>query len=238
MDIDDDHVLRPSPEKVARRAIVLSVVACRGFTERDRTNPEAKALAEKASEWLSDIGLWDELTEWEAQVLAAPFGELQEKDEINASWLIEASVVMAWALRATDLPAYNEQCDPADAATSLGFMQSADQTVLANPRLRSQDELNEFNWFIYNVHWRIRDFTFNKRKYDFEDLAHKAWGEPVLKFGLTLLESDLAVQGMPLYKSNEVASRTLGSITRERHRASNWLVGYASGDFYEVTTDT
>ncbi|MGD0252940.1 MAG: hypothetical protein ABSC01_09620, partial [Verrucomicrobiota bacterium] len=59
-----------------------------------------------------------------------------------------------------------------------------------------------------------------------------------LRFGLKLAEKDIQIAGQPLFKAPENIWRGLGSITQERHRASNWLIGYASEDFYEVTTDT
>jgi len=88
------------------------------------------------------------------------------------------------------------------------------------------------------MHWRIRDFSLNRRPYDFESLARKAWGEPVIRFGLKLCEKDIRIGDDPLFKADEKDWRAVASITQERHRASNWLIGYASEDFYEVTTDT
>jgi hypothetical protein len=152
--------------------------------------------------------------------------------------LSEAVVVLAWSLGKTDLPGFEEQCDPAGAANSLGFLQPIDGTVLREPELRSAEDLHEYNEFIYNLHWRVRDFSLNKRGYDFESLARKAWGEPVLRHGLVLSERDICVGGVPISRAADQDWRTLASITRERHRASNWLIGYASEDFYEVTTDT
>lgn len=131
-----------------------------------------------------------------------------------------------------------EQCDPAGAANSLGFLQPTDSTVLSRPELRLAEDLREYNEFIYNLHWRVRDFSLNRRSYDFESLARKAWGEPVQRHGLVLQERDLCVGGVPISRTEEPAWRTLASITQERHRASNWLIGYASEDFYEVSTDT
>jgi hypothetical protein len=229
----------PSADKVARRAVVLSVVACRGIIDGDRTNPkEADALSKRSYNWLRAIGLEEELTDWERRILDSPFGNLTDPDRINASWLSEAVLVLAWSLGRSELPGLEDQCDPSGAANSLGFLQPMDSTALKQPQLLPPEDLHEYNEFIYNVHWRIRDFSLNKRSYDFESLARKAWGEPVLRHGLIICESDLCVGGVPILWAKESAWRTLASITRERHRASNWLIGYASEDFYEVTTDT
>jgi Domain of unknown function (DUF4272) len=229
----------PSAERVAQRAIVLSVVACRGVIDGQRANLQESAdLTKRAYDWLRARDLQDELSDWERRILNSPFGTLADRDRINASWLSEAVMVLAWSLGKLELPGFSEQCDPASAANSLGFLQPTDLTVLRNPELRSPADLHEYNEFIYNVHWRLRDFSVNRRSYNFESLARKAWGDPVLRHGLLIREKDICIGGVPISQASERDLRTVTSITQERHRASNWLIGYASEDFYEVTTDT
>lgn len=95
----------PSADKVARRAIVLAVVACRGIVEADRANAQgASDLAKRSYDWLRAIGLEDELSVWECRVLEATVGQLSDRDRINASWLSEAVVVLAWSLGKMELP--------------------------------------------------------------------------------------------------------------------------------------
>jgi len=240
--MEDEEFLEPPPpsaDKVARRAIVLSVVSCRGIVEgHPKHSKEGRDLVKRSDLWLRAIGLEDELSDWERQILVSPFGDLADRDRIDASWLSEAVTILAWSLGKFELPGFDEQCDPAAAANSLGFLEPTDSTALRQPRLRPPEELDEYNEFIYNLHWRVRDFSLNRRSYDFESLARKAWGEPVLRHGLKIQEKDLCVGGVPISRAKESEWRALVSITRERHRASNWLIGYASEDFYEVTTDT
>lgn len=229
----------PTPELVAERAIILSVVSCRGFVESDRQNPKGAAdLASRAYTWLRDLGLASKLSGWERRVLDTPIGALADQDRVDASWLSEAAVVLAWSLGRYSLPAFDEQCDPAGAANSLGFLGDRNNTVLSRPNLRTDSQLREFNEFVYNVHWRLRDHSIARRGYDFEALALKAWGMPIARFGLKLMDKDIQVGARPLSIAPESEWRTLLSITQERHRASNWTIGYASEDFYEVTTDT
>jgi hypothetical protein len=231
-----NELLPPSPEKVARRALILSVISCRGIVEGQQA---ASNLVKSACEWLHALNLEEELSDWERRVLTLPFGSLPERDKINASWLSEAVTVLAWSLGKAELPGFDEQCDPASSANGLGFLQPAGSTVLESPQLRSMAELEDYNNFIYNLHWRLRDFQLNRRAYDFESLARKAWGEPVQRYGLTFQSGDLSVGGVPISSAEEGVWRTVSSITQERHRASNWLVGYEeSNNFYEVTTDT
>ena len=229
----------PSAERVARRAIVLSVISCRGIVESDNANPtNAAGLAKRSRDWLHAIGLEEELSDWERDVLASPFGSLSERDRINASWLSEAVTILAWSLGKLELPGLEDQCDPERSASSLGFLKPVGATALNGPQLRAPNILQEYNEFIYHVHWRIRDFSLIERPYDFESIARKAWGEPILRHGLQINEKDLCVDGVPIFSAPEDKRCTLASITQERHRASNWLIGYGSEDFYEVTTDT
>jgi hypothetical protein len=237
-DADFANPTPPSADKVARRALVLSVVSCRGFADGNSVDEDAEDIVKRSHEWLHTTGLSTELNEWERRLLDTPFGCLDDRDRINASWLSEAMVVLAWSLGKTEMPDADKQCDPAKIANRLGFLNEQDLTALKAPRLRAAEELNEYNNFIFDVHWRIRDFSLFKRSYDFEALARKSWGDPIQKFGLELMEKDLCVAGLPLTQAKEVDVRTFTSITQERHCASNWLVGYASEDFYEVTTDT
>jgi hypothetical protein len=241
-DIEDQDYIEPTPpsaDRVARRAIVLSVLSCRGILEGDQENREwAADLAKRSYDWLRAIGLEEDLSAWERQIFATPFGNLLDRDKIDASWLSETVVVFGWALGKTELPGCETQCDASAVANKLGFLQPTDRTALYDPQLRPGEYLQEYNEFIYNLHWRVRDFSLTGRSYDFESLARKAWGEPILRHGLALIDRDLSVGGSPILRAEERAWRTLASITRERHRASNWLIGYGSENFYEVTTDT
>ena len=198
----------------------------------------AHDLAKRGSKWLRELGLEGELTEWEHRVLTANPGELDEDDLINASWLSEAVTVLAWALGRLPLPDFDEPCAPADAANSLGFLARKGSTVLHEPHLRPPAELQEYNEFLYQIHWRIRHFESGGRRYDFESLARKAWGEPILRHGLRLADRDLVLGGVPMEQAKEHERNSLASITQERHRASNWLAGYGSTSFHDVTTDT
>ncbi len=85
---------------------------------------------------------------------------------------------------------------------------------------------------------KIRDFSLNKTSYDFEEFGRKAWGEPLLWHGLVFRDKDLCIRGVSISRAEEREWRMVQGITQERHRASNWLIGYASEDFYQVTTDT
>lgn len=231
----------PTPQSVARRSLILSVVYCRGMLEPKAATPATSGLAalmSRSHDWLNSLGLSDDLTKWERRLVTTPVGNLSQRDAINASWLCEAVAVLAWSLGRCELPALDEQCDGAGVVKSLGFLQPRENTVLAAPSLRPTDELLDYNKVIWEVQWRIRDFELHRNTRDFESIARKAWGEPVRRHGLRFAGQDICVAGQPLSRAKEEDRRTLQGISQERHRASNWLIGGGSTDFYHVTIDT
>jgi hypothetical protein len=232
--MEEGIIVPPAADVVARRAIILSVVSCRGITDEAACDPEASKLAGNSAKWLCTLGLDEHLSEWERKILATPFGALDERTRINASWLSEAIVVLSWALGCAELPAFDAQCDPAAVANALGFLQAAENTALSNAVLRTTEELKDYNEFVYSLHWRLRDFSLHNNSFDFEQWHPNEAG----RYGLKLKEKDLCVAGGPLSLAKEGDWRRILSITQERHRASNWLIGYGSEDFYEVSTDT
>jgi Domain of unknown function (DUF4272) len=111
----------PTPEKVARRAVILSVIACRGITDKQVDNGGAGHIATKSKDWLQSLNLEEEMSAWEKAVVFSPLSSLTDRDRINASWLSEAVAVLAWALGRIEMPAFDEMCDPQQCQTALDF---------------------------------------------------------------------------------------------------------------------
>src|SRR3954447_11149130 len=132
----------PGPDRVAARALVLAAVACRGFVEEDAA--EAGDFWARTRAWLGSLGIDSELEERERWILDAPLGSLKEQDRIDATWLAEGALVLAWALGRSAMPAYDDQVPASDVAESLGFLQPREETVLAAPSLRSRVEIDEY----------------------------------------------------------------------------------------------
>jgi hypothetical protein len=123
--MSDDELEPKPPEamKVARRAVVLSVITCRGFSEGFADKEEGADLVRRSIAWLDSLAIDQELCAWERSILSTPFGHLSEKDIIKASWLCEGLIVLAWALNRVDILSYDIQCDPPEVANSLGYLQ-------------------------------------------------------------------------------------------------------------------
>jgi hypothetical protein len=225
----------PSPAKVARRAIVLATVSCRGILELDPARDEATRFWTRVSEWWSRLGLSAELEPSEAALLAAAFGTSSQQDLVDASWRSEALSVLAWALQRGGLPSHDEQVDPAVVASALGFLE--DHTALESPALRPAADLENYSNVALTIHWRLRDFSLNARALDFAKFCETAWFGPLSLDGVRLVEGDLAIGKLPISRAAEHDIRKVMSVAQERHQAANWLLD-ASSPFSETDTST
>jgi len=237
-DDDDDKVdLRPpSADRVARRALTLAAVVCRSAIEGDAGDSEAEALREGVLDWATKIGISPEFEPGEMASLRTPLGRLNERERIDGSWRGEGLAVLAWALGRFDLPPYDVQVDPYVVARAIGFREPATNTVLADPRLRTAEEISLLADELFSLHWRLREYSLVGKPIDFKAVAQKA-RFPLQIARLRLVNGDLELRGAPIARAPEAVWREVMSIASERQQAANWLVG--EDEIYsEVTCDT
>jgi hypothetical protein len=227
----------PDAFRVAQRALVLSAVICRSGIEQDVGNAQAKDFRAKVIEWVERLGLNSEAEPEEMELLSLPLGKLSKKQNINASWQSEALAVLAWALKKSTLPSYDVQADGPAIADSLGFMKEKSHTALHLPQLKEPEEIAALGDHIFMVHWRLRQFSLDKSRMNFEDFARSAWFGPLPLNGLDLLDDDLEIQGVPIFEATEEQWRGALSIAQTRHQTVNWLLGN-DPIYSKVTTDT
>ena len=231
---DDDEAPEPYPptaERVARRALVLAAVTCRGSIESDA---ESEGFRRSVLTWFERTGLLEEAEAEERHLLAVPVGQLTHQRAVDASWRSEGLAVLAWALHCRDLARYDQQCEPEHVADSVGFMMDS-PVVLNGPVLRSSDQLHRLAALMFSLHWRLRQFSLKADSMDFERFAGEAWFGPLEVDGLLFAEKDLAIHGVPVVRS--ARWRDVLSIARERQQAANWLAGH-DPIYSEVGTDT
>ena len=207
---DDEVLTPPDASRVAARALTLSLVTCRGFIERDAG--KADQFWASVLEWFKGLEIDEEAESWERQVLETPLGSLDKQLEVNAQWLCEGLIVIAWALNRHELPAHDEQVSAAKVGNSLGFAAPIEATVLHRPTLRPAEELLALRETYFSLHWRLRNFKHDPKGMDFEDFAKSAWFGPLSLEGLRLIEGDLAVGERPLCKADPESVRGLLSV--------------------------
>lgn len=223
-DSEDERLDPPSPERVARRALALSAVTARAFLEQSAGDAKSADDVRDVLSWLHELNINDELEPNEWKVLQRPLGRLELQDQINATWRLEALVVLAWALQRFDLPPHDTLVEPNALWQSLGLLDDdAARLLLAEPSLRPRNELDLLRERVFALHWRLTNFHLNGKTLDFADFARTCWFGPLDISGLPLIECDLAIDGLRIDRADEEILDRTNSATRERHLAINWL---------------
>jgi hypothetical protein len=217
---------------------VLAATACRGHLDSSPADPEARSLHARLTEWVSSVGIEDELEPREETLLRASLGELTRQQRLDATWAVEGLAVLAWALGQWTFPKHDEKVDPYEVTDAVGFLADHTAELATTASLRSRDELEACRELLYAIHCRLREIGRRVRRIDFDK-----WIEPK---GLVLLnidesrlviEGDLGILGQPLHRIDKHALRSCESIIRERHRAAIWLLGEHPA-YYGFSIDT
>jgi tetratricopeptide (TPR) repeat protein len=225
---------RPSAERVARRAMVLSLVVYRASLEQFVGEAKYEALRRRLSEWVKRLDLAAELEKEERAILRAPLGQADEQMCLDASWRVEGLGVLAWALKRLELPLYDDQASARDATASVGFSEqlldtldtAGAQEFLDQARLRSQAEIDAYAVHATLVHWRLRQFGLDGKRMKFVRYlrSHPSFKESWLG-GLQFVAGDLALRGQTLSEVPPEHVATFTSAAVERQEAAYWLQG-------------
>jgi hypothetical protein len=227
----------PEPDRVAARALVLAAVAGRGMLELDEDKGRAEDRRQNLCAWLDHLGIDSEIEPSEDTVIRTPIGQSEAQSAINAAWRSEGMAVLAWALGRADLPRYDERDGGYATADKLGFLMQRAQTVLARSSLRPLPEFLQGAKTYLTVHWRLRKYLVEPDVIDFKRYVSQAtWGSLSLA-EVSLVEGDLAIRGERIDRAPEDWRQLARSIARERHKAFNWLLGFAP-IYSEVDTTT
>jgi hypothetical protein len=228
----------PSAGRVARRALILSAVVCRGNIDNGAGNPDAEALHRRILDWIRSLDLQEEPEPEELALLKAPLGTLNQNQVVHATWQAEGLVVLAWALNRIPLPKHDEKIDPYELTDALDFLSETAGDLVQAPDLKTEKEIRALRELLYHVHVALRDFERHQRPTNFA-----RWVDPsdlaVLGLDLSgfLADGDLQVGGKALSEADQDLRQTCEWILRERHRASVWLVGEEITNS-EATADT
>jgi hypothetical protein len=228
----------PPPDVLAR------LVEAWSPEERARFSQDLKDRSAPDLIFLKETGLWDDMTTAERAFIRAPAPKMQEI--MNATWLMESAVCLLWALgRVAEMPPYDTQADP-ELLKVLSSEPFNDQ--LANAELRQLPSIQQAREFAERWHWRSRT-----RQLQESDQPITLPGKLTLDEIIRMSAEDTAQEGgfpQPLggdFPAFGKSYRDLSpdewslttSIATERHRALNWLCGYAPGNRWDKTpTDT
>jgi hypothetical protein len=224
---NEDYRVKPvSANRVARRALILAALVCRGSIESGAGRGEAESLHTGILDWITRLGLEKELEPGEQQLLHTPLGKLRPKEVIEATWSVEGLGVLAWALGLCDLPRHDEKVDPYAITDSLYFLSDDAAELIGSARLRSTAELKAYREVVYAIHCRLREFIRGRQGKDFAAWVEKAWFD-LLKIDAAhlIVHGDLGIDDKEISEADEERVQTCEWITFQRHRAIVWVLG-------------
>src|SRR5262245_23340283 len=85
------RMVSPAPVRVARRAVLLYTLMMRSTVETNANHPRAIEWLEVLSQWLDRLEVRSEVEPYDAEILAAPLGELDQEQQASARWSGEAA---------------------------------------------------------------------------------------------------------------------------------------------------
>lgn len=226
-------------KQVLRRAFAMSALVCRGSIENGAGHPEAESLHKRILEWLTRMGLWDQVEPSEAKMLHSPLGQLATQEGIRATWYAEGLAVLAWASNRLDrLPNHDEKVDPFAVTDSLFFLSDDAAEMMSKARLRRSTELEAFRELLYAIHARLRDFARNRGHQDFTSWVEKAWITTLkLDAAHLIVHDDLAIDNRAISEVEGNRLQECEWLTCERRRAIIWLFG-GHAIYSQITVDT
>ncbi|MBK7642412.1 MAG: DUF4272 domain-containing protein [Planctomycetes bacterium] len=258
--------LTPTTEEVAHRAIALCHVVSYALVipERDRIKdpatlpPDEQARFREAAKRMRDefwalLGTYTgALTPWERTLADTTMFDMEARQQVAASWRIEAFQVLMWALGPIDeLPEWNQRArhELVDAPLyKLG------PKFVTKCRLRPSRELEAARSMAEVWHWRSRTRQLIEEGRAFDpspEMTKAGLGsfDAIVRFTAKklkesgelaqIVDEDFAVGGKAYRDLSAEEFAVVTSITVERHFALNWLCGRSPENRWDETpTDT
>jgi hypothetical protein len=252
---------RPDASAVIQRAIVLSHVVLKAlatpppellakFTkEGDRVKlaDGCRKLFEQQIAKMSDAGLWDLLEDGEREFMQAGVFETTMQQRVDASWLAESIMCLLWTLGLKEqiLP-YDHEVDPKSNQFPKGVKA---KDLIRDARLRPEAQIDQQRDWSELWHWRCRTHMLLTTKKIPDALPNGTSMAEIIRMtaakaaedGVFVrpIDGDFPVFGKAYREVSEEQFSLLTSIAMERHKAFNWLCGYAPENRWsETPTDT
>ncbi|MBS1708316.1 MAG: DUF4272 domain-containing protein [Armatimonadetes bacterium] len=218
---------------------------------RESTDEEWQSILQGSAEatkyfcnGLTKHGLWDALTPSERETMRTDLLHISMRMFIDASWLAESFTVLMWALDQLEaLPPYDTQ----SAGLELAEDVAENVRKLANASFRPEAEINHARNIAEVWHWRSRTRQLLEEGRTDICPPGRTFDAIVRSCAATLqsdgefqaIDDDFPVFGTSYRAMSDAQWSQVRSITMERHRALNWLCGFAPENKWEETpTDT
>lgn len=243
-----------------KRAIVLNAVFTTGMMKQwgDSIGSELAGRApdkefreptgQTSSPMVIDLktaGLWPHVEGNEQKVLLSD--RISTQQRIDTSWLAESIASLLWALQMIpELPAYDREAD--HTLTSRLRSESIPEFI-TQARLRPKRDIEKQRQIAELWHWRARTRDPPMQGRFGDGSVASPTIEQIIKVTATryarigrlpnAIAGDFQALGKPYRDLSSDEFATLTSISRERHKAFNWLCGYSpTGRWADTRTDT
>jgi hypothetical protein len=253
----------PSPSDVASRTLILKSQIVTGMAspppemlqhlfaswspaDREQFLEQCRQRQAQVADGLKETGVWSAMSLSERAFMLAPPNQIGGQALRNVSWLMESAVCLLWAL------GYVEQLPPYDTQSDIEHLKRLPSdgivAVIRNATLRDAGAISRARDVAELWHWRSRTRQLQESGRSVElpndltlvDVIRMA-GENAAAAGLfeRAIEGDFPALGRSYAQLTADEWADLTSIAIERHKALNWLCGYAPGNRWEETpTDT
>jgi Domain of unknown function (DUF4272) len=215
--------------------------------ERTKLAAECQQLFDQQIEKMRPTGLWDLLADREREFMQTGIFETTMQHRIDASWLAESIMCLHWALDLRDqIPPYDQEVDPKSNQLPQGRKA---RELVGSATLRPQAEIGEQRELAELCHWRCRTHMLLTTKKIPDALPDGTPMSEIIRLAAEKaaeegafpkpIDNDFPAYGKAYREVTEEEQSMLTSIAMERHRALNWLCGYAPGNRWsETPTDT
>lgn len=256
---------RPGAEQAARRLVILKHVVASALIV-----PPRDMLQELKAEWNADergkferdaaerrdelwsrlrhAGLWQHLSPKELEHTRSSAASMTERQQVDASWRLEAAQTLMWALRILpELPPFDTKADP-------GLLRAVPPGDLAefvrSARLLDSETIDDARETAELWHWRSRTRYLIERGEALPDAPQmRSAGfrsyDDIVRFTARkaaetkmippCLEEDFPARGKAYRDLTQEEWSEVRSITVERHFALNWLCGRAPKNRWDET---
>jgi Domain of unknown function (DUF4272) len=211
--------------------------------ERERFDAQLRQAFDEQTGKLRELGLWDEMSDAERKFMQAMPLEVDAQAIIDNMWLSESAVCLLWSLGYVEcLPSYDRQADP---KLANRLPRESMKALESQVTLRPSDEIERQRGIAELWHWRCRARSLRKERNIptgsesnggieaiLQRTAEKGAADGLLPLPI---DGDFPAFGKPYREITEQEFFLATSIAIERHRAFNWLCGYAPGNDWAQT---
>ena len=202
--------------------------------------------ADRLADSFRKLGLWEFLTDKEAQFFSTHPLDLTQQQIINASWRIESVMVLMWALGIIpEVLPFDHQAKP-DLMEQIPHENIPDFLISAH--LLDQKIIEKCRSLAELWHWRSRTRELIEQGSKPNILGDRSLDDVVRTTASVaykqgdlpnILDEDFAAIGKAYRDLTDAEWCLVRSIAFERHFALNWLCGYAPDNRWDETpTDT